>query len=431
MPLRRAILRHGLYALGLLGILALAGLLAGRVWLDQVLEEERQTWREAGLPTTLAELDASYAYPEGENPAPAYVEAAGLLMASFDPARYSELPIAGTLEEPPFGTCWPEKTLDRVRRELFGRRDALEILLEERSAKPARYAGDFTEGWYTLLPHLSSLPHAAKNLALYAALAAHEGEGEDAARALRASMRLVRSLEAEPMYISQIVLTKMLETTHDSVARVLALTPLPREEAETLQRICRDVDLAKGIRAAVAGETLTYVDFLLNEPMPSQVEAMNNLFAIVELLDTPYPERIERFAAIYPTWKSKKERLSVLPEISRLWRDVFIVEAGGIARLHTMRAALALDQYAQAHGAYPESLDALVPGFLDAVPEDPQTGNPLIYRLEESGCLVYAFGFNGVDDGGAVELKDSARRQHGDIGMRLPKRRDVDREEAS
>lgn len=454
MPLRRAILRHGLHALGLLGILALAGLLAGRIWLEQAVERERAAWREAGLPTTLAELDASYAYPEGGNPAPAYAEAAMLLRASINPARYPELPIVGSWEEPPFGTRWPAETLDLVQRELMAHRDALAILLEERPAKPARYAGDFTEGHDLLLPHLSDLRTQAKYLALYAALAAQEGNGEDAARALRASMRLVRSLDAEPNYLSQIVLTKMLETTHDSLARVLALTPLPRGDAEALDRICRDVDLAKGLRAAVAGETLTWMDFLLNESLQSQVGTMHKIFAIeappvyvrlyrglgaaerdaaellrrglviVELLDTPYPERIERISAIYSAWNSQKDRLSVLPKISSLWRDVFIVEAGGIARLHTMRAALALDQYAQVHGAFPETLDALVPDFLDAVPEDPQTGAPLIYRLEDKGCIVYAFGFNGVDDDGAIELKDSERRQHGDIGMRLPKRRE-------
>jgi hypothetical protein len=98
----------------------------------------------------------------------------------------------------------------------------------------------------------------------------------------------------------------------------------------------------------------------------------------------------------------------------------FPTEAETTAYLRIMRVALALDQYAQDQGAFPETLAALVPEFLDAVPEDPQTGAPLTYRHEAEGCTVYAFGDNGVDDGGAIDPSGSVRGLSGDIAMRLP-----------
>lgn len=50
-----------------------------------------------------------------------------------------------------------------------------------------------------------------------------------------------------------------------------------------------------------------------------------------------------------------------------------------LARLRTARAGIAVELYRRRHGAWPESLEQLVPEFLDAVPVDPFTGKALEY----------------------------------------------------
>src|SRR5262249_29164721 len=50
-------------------------------------------------------------------------------------------------------------------------------------------------------------------------------------------------------------------------------------------------------------------------------------------------------------------------------------------------AAIALELYRRAHGAYPASLAELVPEFLPTVPVDRFDGNPLKYRLESGRPL--------------------------------------------
>ncbi len=63
--------------------------------------------------------------------------------------------------------------------------------------------------------------------------------------------------------------------------------------------------------------------------------------------------------------------------------------------------ACALERFRLAHGEYPENLDALVPQFLDAVPNDVVGGGPLHYRNVAGGMFVlYSVGWNGRDDGG-------------------------------
>lgn len=63
--------------------------------------------------------------------------------------------------------------------------------------------------------------------------------------------------------------------------------------------------------------------------------------------------------------------------------------------------ACALERFRLAHGEYPETLDALVPQFLDAIPHDVIGGQPLHYHRAADGTFVlYSVGWNGRDDGG-------------------------------
>lgn len=70
--------------------------------------------------------------------------------------------------------------------------------------------------------------------------------------------------------------------------------------------------------------------------------------------------------------------------------------------LHEALTACALARYHQAYGAYPETLAALTPQFIDAIPNDVIGGQPLHYRLAPDGTFIlYSVGWNGRDDGGA------------------------------
>ncbi len=68
--------------------------------------------------------------------------------------------------------------------------------------------------------------------------------------------------------------------------------------------------------------------------------------------------------------------------------------------------AVALAAYQRRHGRYPDSLDALTPHFIDAVPRDFATGDPLYYERRDNGYLLYSVGGDGEDDGGVDDLSD-------------------------
>ena len=69
--------------------------------------------------------------------------------------------------------------------------------------------------------------------------------------------------------------------------------------------------------------------------------------------------------------------------------------------------ACALERYRLAHNSYPETLDALVPQFLDKMPADIIGGQPLHYhRAEDGKFLLYSIGWNEKDDGGKPGSED-------------------------
>ena len=83
--------------------------------------------------------------------------------------------------------------------------------------------------------------------------------------------------------------------------------------------------------------------------------------------------------------------------------------------------ACALERHRLAHGAYPETLEALVPHYLARVPRDIIAGAPLHYRRTEGSFVLYSVGWNGKDDGGApVQLHGRHRITEGDWVWRYP-----------
>ena len=69
------------------------------------------------------------------------------------------------------------------------------------------------------------------------------------------------------------------------------------------------------------------------------------------------------------------------------------------------QTACAVERYQLKHQKLPPTLDALVPEFLESVPEDPMTGEPLKYLIRGEGYVVYGVGEDGTDDQGQEPQK--------------------------
>jgi hypothetical protein len=83
------------------------------------------------------------------------------------------------------------------------------------------------------------------------------------------------------------------------------------------------------------------------------------------------------------------------------------VDRGDMVRcmVEGTKLQLAVEGYRAEHGDWPPTLEALVPDWIDAVPGDPISDEPFVYRLISEdehgrGYLLYSVGADGRDDGG-------------------------------
>lgn len=77
--------------------------------------------------------------------------------------------------------------------------------------------------------------------------------------------------------------------------------------------------------------------------------------------------------------------------------------------------ALLLNRYHAEQGSYPDTLDALVPDYLDSLPEDDFSPDGFRYEVRDDGFLLYSIGPNLIDDGGQSSAEEEYLDETGDI----------------
>jgi hypothetical protein len=125
----------------------------------------------------------------------------------------------------------------------------------------------------------------------------------------------------------------------------------------------------------------------------------------IENVPRPY---VEMQMAQPPDYKEISERLAtpdnplgeamyrmLMPSFERFLR----IYCRGQFQVRALRAMFAMKAYHAEQGRLPESLEALVPDYLDEVPRDPFDGKQLRYSREKK--IIYTVGKDGKDTGGS------------------------------
>src|SRR5262249_42293386 len=97
---------------------------------------------------------------------------------------------------------------------------------------------------------------------------------------------------------------------------------------------------------------------------------------------------------------SKKKRRTISAIVFSSYQVTAARENESLARLRLAITALALEQFRNQKGRLPDTLEELKPAFLADIPEDPFTGDDVLYRRFAKGYVVYSVGRDLVDDGG-------------------------------
>jgi hypothetical protein len=159
---------------------------------------------------------------------------------------------------------------------------------------------------------------------------------------------------------------------------------------------------------------------LLKRGLPYAVGTKFSFLKMLFLFD--YPDRQKMSSEVEYFFKKSSEPLTetpwnlnhsnnkdeVISNIS-IMMDLIIPAVSKISetswKMKTSREALltvlALKRYQKEKGQYPDDLSMLVSaGYLNQLPQDPYSNNPLIYKKDEGNFVLYSVGSNFIDDGG-------------------------------
>ena len=308
----------------------------------------------------------------------------------------------------------------------------------------SRYPVDLTKAENMQLPHLARIKQAAQVLAVFALGYADTQRGKEAGDSLLIGYALGRSLETEPLLISQLVRVACNAFATSSLEQTVNRIAIPPQSLLQLQAVLgplvdREASGESFSRAFVGQKLLVMANFAAQFLSPEKLQEFR------KQLDAASPEQLQSIqkdfdskfgtnsGSVKDVGNVKDRIISNLPKYSQLTAESYdhllaahkepfpsrlkavdlpgqsdgraiLNEAGALVHLRLAQTAVALERFRAANGSrYPNDLPELSPKFLASVPEDPFDGQPLRYAKSGNGYTLHSIGPTGASD---AKLKD-------------------------
>jgi hypothetical protein len=285
--------------------------------------------------------------------------------------------------------------------------------------------------------HFSDLRKGAMLLKLEAILHAENDNAVLAGRSVTSTFGIARSLAEEPLLISQIVCTACQALAASSLERVINRTEFTDEQLVKLTRTVSNAEDFASMSRAFAGERCMGISFFRNPTVLNQelfgrkmlpapilelykalgladrdavvyLDLMNDYMETTQL---PLGQRQRAADTIEAKLRATSKTHILLHGFMKAFSRFITINIRGIAQLRAARVGLAIQRYRLATDKLPDTLDDLVPTYLDAVPKDPFDGSEFRYKKLESGFVVYSVGEDKIDDGGQERLPFGERKK--------------------
>jgi hypothetical protein len=420
-------------AVVLLALLGGAAVLLNRVAV-RALERQIAAIRAAGEPLTLEELEARRpAIPDDENMALILAEAGERLRAYLDHLKTTEdgrlmvqrLPLVGRgRPDLPIGQRWPDETLEASRQFIAANAEVWELVRRAARLEAGRYALSLAPSpLETMLPHLAPHRRVCRSLGLKALVAAHESRGEEAVTAIERIARINRSLFGEPMLVSALTIQAGDATALHSALTIVNLCELAPDAAMRLIGCTAEMEGRPSMREAIVAErAAVYQTYLwlttggtIDRVVTHATQSVSGFFTLLYRV-TPglaaadvarslrmYDVLLRELEQGLSPAKTAAQQLeqtaadtSVVLFLTKIMgafpSRVFKFQIDYLQLARCTRAAMAAEGFRLLHGAWPDDLEALLPDWLDALPVDPVSGQPVRYRVDDMGILVWPQG---------------------------------------
>ncbi|MGA3179718.1 MAG: hypothetical protein ABSF38_05180 [Verrucomicrobiota bacterium] len=343
-----------------------------------------------------------------------------------------------------------------LRNSLSSNQAELDAGCEAALSGPIRFDLDALAGGAMLLPHVGALRNLSEAFATRAVVDLHDGDTDGAWTNLLACTRLVSAWEVEPVEISHLVWCTCATKAFDAAWQALQAHQWPEERLAQLQGEWERVDFFKGLadteafkRACAAASCQQERQSPAMAPGPALRWNMQSSMSSWEQLTYRWRQARYRDLGSYEdeknflvyfrdrevelqragqcrTWAEMRGMPGITNTVAfkseyqsrarsaLLMRQVYLSIQGqgqrlagraaeAEARRRLVIAAVALERYRVCHGAYPETLEKLVPEFLKEAPSDFMDGKPLRYHLMADGRFwLYSVGLDCIEDGGKM-----------------------------
>lgn len=416
------------------------------------LRNARAELRAAGRPMTKEEIIPKEV-PPSENAAPLYQSAFALLDSESIDGKKLSIFLADAAKEYATQPDSDEKRL-AFENELSNKTftQALALVEQATTRTQCNFNLEYDLGPSLHDHHTTDMFSIGRILNAKALLHAHRGEPQQAYDTLETALHMANALRNEPLLISAIVHNAQFRVALETLPVLCTIAPPDDNTAAHLIALLDGVDPVAPLVRAWDGERLLLGEWIYNCFADGNIHDFLELFDLdngpvwlarfakrvlgyrpsLQLDHAFYLRNYARFAnnASLPFWKISppppRNPDDVFPWYATISRFVminfnssFLSTVHVQAQLRVSRTGLALLRHKLAHGAYPASLDQIDPQFLSEIPLDPFTGQPLVYRPEGDGFVLYSLGDNLADDNGAPESPDN--HWAFDIAWRMPR----------
>jgi len=426
---------------GIVGLLLLLFVLF-RVTGSLKLKRQLKVLRDQGYPVTLEELDRWYNIPEGAKNGGDVYTAAFSDYVEWDKDAQRALPVFGKASLPGRTEALDTSTRQLVEKFLSDNEKTLKLLHEAASIEHCRHPIDLTKGSVNLMGGPGSPAswveeiQAGRRLLRLETLSHCENQDPNKAlESVRASFALARFISA-PLLVHRLFHNSIQSRTYKSIERILNRMQLTNEQLLSLSAWIEESHSDEGYIKALVGERCIALS-VFHGPVGQATEQMGAgkgkvpilmlgfwkmlglhyrdalgyiglMQEYIDAMELPSDERLLVFNSIQEDVDSGKRgglltRL-LWPALARMLQSDTRCTAHALAA----QTALAVERYRLAEGHLPESLEDLVPAYMEVVPKDPFDGRRLRYFTRENGFVVYSVGDDLTDNGGAEQ--DSNKR---------------------
>ncbi len=390
-----------------------------RITVHQRVQNRLSAIRAAGYPVTLEELNAWYAYPDGPNAAEVYQKALSAIPVND---RSEGVPIVGFVSDYVWGQPLNEKMAGRTKAYLSLRSDVIALLEEAASIEGCRFTRDEEDSRPAYNPMLGEMRRAARIMLLQSVYDAGQNDYDRAMDRCLTILAMGQAIGSEPVHISSLVSASFQSMAYYQIEALLNTGRVSDEKLREVIRAIEPIDVYRLAERAMIGERC-FIRILTDPEFRNfdrfdlagrRRRALSLTARISGMMDIDrryYLDTMQEYIDYIesPIWPIPKAMGDVdrVPENCFMTRELIPVLTATTkvfvraeAQRSVVLAGIAVERYRQQQGSLPATLEDLVPNYLDAVPEDPFTGDPLRYRAQDAGAIIYSVGADQTDNSG-------------------------------